>query len=401
VPIIVALNKIDKANANPDAVKKQLADQGLLIEEYGGDVICVPVSAKQKINLDTLLEMILLVAEMGELKANPEAPASGTVIEGRLDKSRGPLATLLVHEGTLRVGDYLVIGSIAGRVRAMFDDKGQRLHSAGPADPAVVLGLSAVATAGETFQAMADEHTAKSLAAQEAVRRAEAAGQGTRKVLSLDEFFAQAQAGQVKELNIILKADVQGSIEPIVNSVERLGDGTVKARLLHTGTGNINESDIMLAVASNAIVVGFSVQVEPAAMRMAEAQGVDIRVYDIIYHLVDDIDKALKGMLEPVYREVIIGHAQVKQIFSVGRKKQIAGCQVTDGMAARNAQVRVKRDNQVIFDGTVASLRRFKDDVREVTMGMECGISLEGFDSSAEGDVLEFYRKEQVGVPTS
>ncbi|MBM4430596.1 MAG: translation initiation factor IF-2, partial [Chloroflexi bacterium] len=384
VPIIVALNKMDKANANPDAVKKQLADHGLLIEDYGGDVICVPVSAKQQTGLDTLLEMILLVAEMAELKANPEAAASGTVIEGRLDKSRGPLATLLLLEGTLRVGDFLVIGDIAGKVRAMFDDKGQRIEGAGPADPAVVLGLGAVAAAGENFQAVADEHTAKSLAAQEASRRAESAGAAKRKVLTLDEFFAQAQAGEVRELNIILKADVQGSIEPIANSVEKLGDGTVKARLLHTGTGNINESDIMLAVASNAIVVGFSVQVEGAATRMAEAQGVDIRVYDIIYHLVDDIDKALKGLLEPVFREVVIGHAELRQTWTVGRKKQILGCQVTDGIAARNAQVRLKRGDQVLFEGSLASLRRFKDDVREVTAGMECGISLDGFDNSVE-----------------
>jgi len=398
VPIIVALNKIDKPNANPDAVKKQLSDAGLLVEDYGGDVICVPVSAKQKTGLETLLEMILLVAEMADLKANAEALASGTVIEGRLDKTKGPLATLLVQEGTLHLGDYLVIGDLVGKVRAMFDDKGQRIHSASPAMPVVVLGLSDVPNAGETFKVVEDEHKARALAAAEASRRREAAAQEKPKVLSLDEFFAQAQAGQTKELNIILKADVQGSIEPIVNSVEKLGDETLRAKFLHKGTGNINESDVMLAVASNAIVIGFNVQVDAAASRMAEAEGVDIRLYNIIYKLVDDIDKALKGLLEPTYKDVTIGHAEVKAVFRIIHKKQAAGCLVTDGMAARNAMVRVRRNDQVLFDGLIASMRRFKEDVREVSTGMEFGVGLQGFDDFVVGDILEFYRKEQVGA---
>lgn len=395
VPIIVALNKIDKPNANPEAVKKQLADVGLLVEDYGGEVICVPVSAKQKINLDTLLEMILLVAEMADLKANPEAPASGAVVEGRLDKARGPLATLLVQDGTLRVGDYLVIGDIAGKVRAMFDDKGERLESASPSTPVVVLGLDNVPNAGETFQVVPDEHTARAMASAEAGRRYAEAKEQKPKMLSLDEFFAQAQAGQTKELNIILKADVQGSIEPIVNSIEKLGDERLKVRLLHTGTGNISESDIMLAVASRAIVIGFSVQVDAAASRLAEAEGVDIRVYDIIYKLVDDIDRALKGLLEPTFHDVTIGHVEVKAIFKIPDKRQVAGGVVTDGVAARNALVRVLRGGRVVFEGSVASLRRFKEDVREASTGMECGVGVEGFNDFAVGDVLEFYRRER------
>ena len=396
VPIVVALNKIDRPNANQEAVKKQLSDVGLLVEDYGGDVICVPVSAKQRINLDTLLEMILLVAEMADLKANPEAAASGAVIEGRRDKAKGPLATLLIEEGTLSVNDYLVIGDIAGKVRAMFDDKGQRLDSAPPAMPVVVLGLDDVPNAGEAFRVVGDEHEARALAAAEASRRQSEAMAAKPKVLTLDEFFEQAQAGQAKELNIILKADVQGSIEPIANSIEKLGDEKLQVRLLHTGTGNIRESDIMLAVASQAIVIGFSVQVDAAASRMAEAEGVDVRVYDIIYRLVDDIDRALKGMLEPTFRDVIVGHVEVSAVFSLPGKKQAAGGLVTDGIAARNASVRVRRGDQVIFEGAVASLRRFKDDVREVSTGMECGVAIEDFNDFAVGDIIEFYRKEQV-----
>jgi translation initiation factor IF-2 len=395
VPIIVALNKMDKATANPDAVKKQLADAGLIIEEYGGDVICVPVSAKQKMGLDTLLEMILLVAEMADFRSIADGAAEGVVIEGRLDKGKGPLATLLIQEGTLQVGDNLVIGELSGKVRAMFDDKGERIDLAGPSSPVVVLGLGSVPSAGDTFQAVAGEQEAKSLAAAEADRRYENGDDKQRKAVSLDEFFAQAQAGQIKELNIILKADVQGSIEPIVNSVEKLGDEKLHVRFLHAGTGNIGESDIMLAVASQAIVIGFNVQVDGAATRMADGEGVDVRTYDIIYNLIDDIDKALKGLLEPTFKDVTIGHAAVRQVFHIGRKKSIAGCQVSDGTAARNASVRLLRDGQVRFEGSVSSLRRFKDDVREVSTGIECGISLEGFDDIAEGDVIEFYRKVQ------
>jgi len=395
VPIVVALNKIDKANANPDAVRKELADAGVLVEEYGGEVICVPVSAKQKTGIQNLLEMILLVSEMADLEALPDGPAEGVVIEGRMDKSRGPMATLLVQEGELALGDFLVVGDISGKVRAMFDDNGERIDRAGPSTPVAVLGLSDVPAAGDTYHAVVDERTARSLAADEASRREEAAAaKETRKAVSLDDFFAQAQEGGVKELNLILKADVDGSVEPIVNSIERLGDEKLQVRLLHTGTGNISESDVMLAVASDAIVIGFNVEVDAAARRMADGEGVDVRLYSIIYDVVNDIDKALKGLLEPTYEDVVIGHAQVKAIFKIGRKKQIAGCQVRDGIAARNARARVRRNGKVLFDGAVGSLRRFQDDVREVATGMECGIGLDGFDDFAEVDVIEFYRKE-------
>lgn len=398
VPLIVALNKIDKANANPDAVKRQLADANVIVEEYGGEVICVPVSAKQRTNLDSLLEMILLVAEMADLKANPEAPASGTVIEAEMDHTRGCVATLLVQEGTLRSGDNIVIGTVAGKVRAMFDYKGERIDAASPSTPVAILGLPEVPTAGDSFQVVADERTARELAAAE-MEKKEAPGKKQRKMLSLDDFFAQAQAGDVKELPLILKADVQGSVEPIVNSIQQLADENLQVNLLHTGIGNITESDVMLAAASKAIIIGFDVQVDPAASRMAETEGVDLRIYNVIYRLIDDIDKALKGLLEPVYEDITIGRAQVRQVFRLPNKKQVAGCQVSDGTIARNARVRVRRNNQPIFEGTVASLRRFKDDVREVAAGFECGIGLEGFDSYQEGDVLEFYRKQQVGAP--
>ena len=396
VPIIVALNKMDKANANPEAVKQQLADAGLMVEEYGGETICVPVSARRKTGLDSLLDMILLVAEMADLKANPEAQADGVVIEGRMDKQRGPLGTLLVQEGTMHVGDNVVIGDQVGKARAMFDDKGKRIENAGPSTPTVVLGLSEVPTAGDTFQAVAGDREARDLASEAASQLEASESQQRQKALSLDEFFAEAQAGKVKELNIILKADVQGSIEPIVSSVEKLGDETLTAMFLHTGTGNITESDIMLAVASNAIVIGFNNQLDAAAARMAEAEGVDVRQYDIIYKLIEDIDMALKGMLEPVFQDVTIGQAEVKAVFRIPNKKQVAGCVVTEGKAARNALARVKRDGAELFDGKVASLRRFKDDVREVTTGMECGVGLDGFDHFEEGDTIEFYRKEQV-----
>lgn len=398
VAIIVALNKVDKPNANLDAVKSQIADAGLLIEEYGGDIPLVPVSAKQQTGIDNLLEVILLVAEMSNLRANPKAPASGVVIEGRMDKTRGALATLLVQEGTLRLNDFMVVGTSSGKVRAMFDDKGQRIEEAPPSTPVVVLGLSEVPRAGEPFNIVTDEHTARQMASEEATRRAEAAEPSQRKTLSLEEFFSQAQDGRVKELNIILKADVQGSIEPIVNSVTKLGDDKLRTTFLATGTGNINESDVMLAVASGAIVLGFSVQVDAAATRLAEDEGVDIRVYNIIYRVIEDIDKALKGMLEPSYKDVTIGHAEVREIFKIPQKKQVAGCYVTEGVAARNAQIRVLRAGQKVFEGGVASLRRFKDDVREVSTNMECGIGADGFNDFALGDVIEFFRKEQVKI---
>ncbi|HPL29092.1 MAG TPA: translation initiation factor IF-2 [Anaerolineae bacterium] len=396
VPIIVALNKIDRENANPDLVKQQLAEADLVVEDYGGNVICVPVSAKQRTGIENLLEMVLLVAEMADLRANPDRPARGAVIESRLDRARGPLATLLVQDGTLRTGDALVIGGIAGRVRAMFDYKGERLDVAPPSTPVVVLGLPDVPEAGSTFEVADDEKVARAAAAEYAQAHRTSAEQAPARPMTLEEIYARAAEGQIKALNLILKVDVQGSIEPIENSLTRLGDENLKVRLLLKGTGNISESDVSLAIASNAIVIGFSVQIDPAAARLAEANGVDIRTYDIIYRLTEDIEKALKGLLEPVYRDVTIGHAEVRATFRIPKIGTIAGSMVTDGTAARNARVRVLRAGQPLHEGRVASLRRFTEDVREVAPGHECGVGVEGFDAFEVGDVLEFYRKERV-----
>ncbi|MCR4408450.1 MAG: translation initiation factor IF-2 [Anaerolineae bacterium] len=395
VPIIVALNKIDKPNANPDVVKQQLADAGLVVDDWGGDVICVPVSAKHKINIEELLENILLVSEVAELKANPNRPAVGTVVEGRLDKSKGAMATILVQNGTLRVGDAVVIGEIYGRVRAMFNDKGKQVKEAPPSMPVVISGLSDVPTAGDILEVVENERTARMIANNRAARRQEAAARPTR-VFTLDDLYNQFQAGQVKELNLIIKADVQGSIEPIVTSLQKLGDESLQVNILHQATGNITESDIMLAIASRAIVIGFNVTVDPAARRMAESEGVDVRVYDIIYRLIDDVDKALKGLLEPVYQDVVTGHAEVRAVFRISGVGRVAGAYVLDGEIARNSLARVRRGEEVIYNGRIASLKRFTEDVKEVKAGFECGISLEKFDDFREGDVIEVYRKERV-----
>jgi len=395
VPIIIALNKIDLASANPERVKQQLADQGLLVDAWGGDVVCVEVSAKQQLNIEELLENILLVAEVEELKANPKRMAVGTVIEGQVDRSRGVLATLLVQNGTLRQGDNLIIGEIYGRVRAMHDDKGRRITKATPSTPVVVMGLPTVPTAGDTFQVVEDERTARSIAAKRADKRAEAAAYPAQR-LSLEEIYARFQAGEVIELNVVLKADVQGSLEPIVDSLQKLGNQDLQIKILRQDTGNINESDVMLALASQAIIIGFNVTADTAARKAADAEGIDIRLYSIIYKLIEDMDKALKGLLEPEYQDVTIGRAQVRAVFSLSRQGKVAGLYVTDGLVARNAQVRVHRGEQALFEGPVASLKRFTEDVREVKAGFECGVSLVGFNDFEEGDVLEFYRKEQV-----
>ena len=394
VPIIIALNKIDLPSANPERVKQQLADLNLLVDDWGGDIVCIEVSAKQHLNIEDLLENILLVAEVEELKANPDRPAAGTVIEGQVDRSRGTLATLLVQNGTLRQGDVLLIGEIYGRVRAMHDERGRRLEEATPSTPVVVMGLPSVPSAGDVFQVVKDERTARSIAERRAQERAERAAGPTR--LSLEEIFQRFQAGEVNELNVILKADVQGSLEPIVDSLEKLGDEDLKIKILRQDTGNINESDVMLAVASQAIIIGFNVTEDTAARRTADAEGVDIRLYEIIYKLIEDMDKALKGLLEPEYQDVPIGHAEVRAVFRISRQGKVAGVYVTDGIVARNALVRVHRDDEVLFDGEVASLKRFTEDVREVKAGFECGVGVEGFVDFEVGDILEFYRKERV-----
>jgi translation initiation factor IF-2 len=396
VPIVVALNKMDKPEANPEVVKQQLADVGLTVEEWGGDVICVPISAKFNQGIEDLLENILLVAEVEELKANPSRPAVGTVAEGKLDKSRGVTATVLVQNGTLRVGDVIVVDELYSRVRAMFDEKGQPVKEAGPSTPVAILGLPDVPRAGDTFKVVANERIARDMTAKRAEMKQQAAKQSV-KVLSLDDLYDQIQAGKVKELNLILKADVQGSLEPIENSLDQLGDENLRVKIIHDGTGNVTESDIMLALASRAIVIGFNVEADPAARRMAEVEGVDIRPYDIIYKLVDDIEKALKGLLEPVYADVVIGHAEVRAIFRIPQRGKIAGVYVTDGQVTRNALARISRNGELVYDGRVSSLKRFTEDVKEVSTDFECGVGLEDFEEFLEGDIIEFYRKERVG----
>ncbi|MGI5915864.1 MAG: translation initiation factor IF-2 [Anaerolineae bacterium] len=394
VPIIVAINKIDLPTANPEFALQQLSELGLVPEEWGGDTICVPVSAKTQENIDTLLDMILLVAEMADLKANPRADAEGVVIEGRMDRSRGATATLLVQEGTLKVGDALVIGNTYGKIRAMSDYQGKTLKRATPSTPAVVIGLRDVPAAGDTFQVVENEREAR----ERAEIRAEASAvTETRSVaMSLDDIYAQVARGDVQELNLILKVDVQGSIEPIKNSLEKLDIGDIKVRFIHQGVGNVAESDVMLAVASGAVVVGFSVGVDAAAQRLAETEGIEVRTYDIIYRLIEDVQRALTGMLEPEYQEVERGQAVVRQVFSLPRRGNVAGVQVIEGKALRNAMVRVKRGDKVLWQGRVSSLKRYTEDVREVNTGMECGVGLDGFNDFEPDDIFEFYTREVV-----
>ena len=395
VPIMIALNKIDRDNANLDRVKQELADVDLVVEDWGGDVICVPLSAKERLGIDDLLENILLVTEVAEQKANPNRAAQGTVIEGKMDERRGVLATLLVQNGTMSVGDTVVIGENYGKVRAMFDDRGERVTEAGPSTPVAILGISEVPTAGDSFEVVESERVARGIVSQREGTRLEA-GKQKRPTITLEDIFLRMQAGEVKELNLILKADVQGSIDPIVKSLEDLGDEELKVRILRQGTGNISESDIMLAVASSAIVVGFQVEVDSAAQRLAEADGVDVRRYAIIYKLIDDINRALKGLLEPTYQEMVIGHAEVRAVFRIPRRGKIAGSFVLDGQVTRNGLARVRRNEDEIYDGKISSLKRFTEDVREVSAGYECGIGLEGFGDFEEGDIIEVYTEELV-----
>lgn len=394
VPIVVALNKIDKENANPERVKRQLAELGLTPDEWGGDTFVVPVSAKRRIGIDDLLDAILLVAESANLRANPNRRAAGTIIESKLDQRRGPVATVLVQTGTLHVGDILVAGDMFGRVRAMFDDKGNRVKAATPALPVRVLGLPSVPPAGETFEVAEDEKTARAITSARALAH-QAATQPHARPLSLEDVYAQMQAGKVKELNIVLKVDVQGSLEPIMNSLQRLSTDELKVKFLRTGTGDVSESDVSLAIASQAIIIGFQVSIDPAARGLAESQGVEVRLYDIIYKLTEDMEKALQGLLEPKYEDVTIGQAEVRQVFTLRRGK-VAGLYVQQGIVARNARARVHRDGQIIGDSRVSSLKRFTEDVREVAAGYECGLALEDFDDFEVGDRIEFYRKERV-----
>jgi translation initiation factor IF-2 len=394
VPMIIALNKIDLPTAQPERTKQQLADQGLVPDDWGGTTLCVPVSAKEMTGLDDLLEAILLVADSVEIKANPDRSAVGTVLEGQLERTRGATATVLVQNGTLHVGDTVIAGLSHGRVRRMFDESGRSVEEALPSMPVLILGLSDVPEAGEVFEVVEDERTARAIVAE---REEELAAQAVAPVraFTLDDFSSRIQAGQVKELNLIVKTDVQGSIEPIVNSLEELGEEGLKVNVIHAAAGNISESDINLAIASQAIVIGFQVQPDPAARRMAENEGVDIRTYDIIYKLVDEVNKALKGLLEPTYADVVIGVAEVRATFNISGVGVIAGCRVRQGVARRNARARVLRDGRQLHDGHVGSLKRFEEDVREVRTGFECGVGLEGFQDFAVGDVIQFYVKER------
>ncbi len=394
VPIIIALNKMDKVDANPDFVKQQLYDIGVVIEEFGGDVICVPVSARKGTGIDDLLEMILLVAEVQDIRANPNRPATGVIIEAKLEKNTGPMATVLIQQGTLKMGDNVVVGSMSGKVRAMFNDRGKRIQKAPPSTPVSMLGLPEVPQAGDRLEVVSDERKAKQTASKIAEqRRSESVPLGQ---VSLDTLYMQMQEGKVKELNVVLKCDVQGSAEAIKNALSKVGEENIKVRLIHEGIGNINETDVHLAGASDAVIIGFNVKADGAAQRLAQKENVEIRYYDVIYKLTDDIQAALTGMLEPTYREVIEGHAEVQQTFKAGKNTVIAGCRVTDGKITRSSQARVLRKKEMVYDGKIASLRRGRDDVREVATGYECGIVLDDFTEFDEGDIIESYAQERV-----
>ena len=395
VPIIVAINKIDKVDAQPDRIKQQLADRGLQPEDWGGDVVMVPVSARTKENLELLLEMILLVAEIQDLKANTTRPAKATVLEAKLDRGRGPVATVLVKDGTLRVGDYFICGSVFGRVRAMIDDRGGQVREMGPSMPVEVLGLEQIPEAGDSFQVVTDTAKAKQIVMYRADKERAVALAKTGR-LTLEQLHKKMAAGEVRELPIILKADVGGSAEVLRDTLERLSTDKVTIRVIHSGVGAINESDVDLAAASNAIVVGFNVRPERNAAATAEQENVDIRLHTIIYELVDEMKKAMTGLLAPVFREIFRGKAEVKDTFRVTKVGLVAGCQVSDGNIPRDSQVRILRDNVVVFTGKIGSLRRFKDDVSEVRNGMECGITIDNFSDIKQGDVIEAFVMQRV-----
>ena len=395
VTIVVAINKIDKENANVERVKQMLVEHELVPEEWGGDTVCVEVSAKNKTNIDGLLEMVLLVADMKELKANPDKAAKGTVIESRVDKGMGPVATVLVQEGTLKVGDIVIAGTAVGHVRAMINDKGRRIKAAGPATPVEIQGLSEAPMGGERIFAVKDEKLARDVAESRKQEQKENKFSQTVKV-SLDNLFDQIDEGNMKELNIIIKADVQGSVEAVRQSLEKLSNDEVRVRAIHGGVGAINESDVMLANASNAIIVGFNVRPDSGALAAAASQEVDIRLYSIIYQAIEEIEAAMKGMLDPKFKESIIGHAEIRQTFKVSGVGTIAGAYVTDGKITRNAEIRLVRDGIVVYQGKIGSLKRFKDDAKEVSEGFECGLSIENYNDIKEGDTVECFVMEEI-----
>ncbi|MEK9163621.1 MAG: translation initiation factor IF-2 [Chloroflexota bacterium] len=397
VPIIVALNKIDKPNSSPDRVKQQLTDIQLTSDEWGGDTMVVPVSAKKKQGIDDLLEAILLTADDLKMKANPKTAAAGTVIEAQLEKAKGVMATLLVQNGTLRTGDVIIAGMVSGRIRRMFNDHGEVVDEAPPSTPVSVLGLSDVPVAGDIFRVVETDREARVLVAERKLATKEAETKPAQ-ALTLEQVFEKYKAGEMKELALVIKADVQGSLEPITNSLKKLSTDDIKVTILYGEIGNITENDVMLATASKAIVVGFAVQADAAATRLAEKNGVSIRLYDVIYRLTEDVEKALKGMLEPEYEEVLIGKAEVRLVIRIPKIGNIAGSFVRDGELKRNATVKVMRGGQKLFEGKLSSLKHEKDDVREVKQGFECGISVDGFESFRAGDIIEFYVKQQKEV---
>ena len=397
IPIIVAINKMDKPTANPDKIKQQITEYDLVPEEWGGDTIMCPISAKSGMGIDTLLEMVLLTAEMQELKANPNRRAKGVVIEARLDKTRGPVATLLVQNGTLNQGDIIIAGTAVGRVRVMTDDKGRTVKTAGPSMPVEITGLAEVPGAGDIFNAVEDERMARQLVDQRK-EEAKAAANKVKGKVSLEDLFAQIQEGQMKELNLIVKADVQGSAEAVKASLEKITNEEVRVRVIHAGVGAINENDVLLASTSNAIIVGFNVRPDNVAQAAAARAKVDMRMYRVIYDAIDEIKDAMKGMLAPKFKEAIIGHAEVRMTYKVSSIGTVAGCYVKDGKITRDAQVRVLRDNIVIYEGALGSLQRFKDSVKEVAANYECGITIDKYNDIKEGDIFECFVMEQIKV---
>lgn len=394
VSIIVAINKMDKPGANPENIKQQLTEHGVIPEEWGGDTPCIPISAKKREGIEDLLEMVMLIADMKELKANPDRSAKGTIIEARLDKGRGPIATVLVQNGTLHVGDIIVAGTAVGKVRAMLNERGERMKVAGPSVPVEITGLDSVPTGGDTFNAVSDERLARELVEERKIKQKEAQFSAQTKV-TLDNLFAQMKMGEIKELKVIVKADVQGSVEAVTQSLEKLSNDEVRVHVIHGAVGAVSESDVMLANASNAIIVGFNVRPDPVAAENAERNGVDLRLYRIIYDCIDEISAAMRGLLAPKYKEVQLGRAECRQVYKISNVGVIAGCYVVDGKISRNAEIRVVRDGIVVAEDKLLSLRRFKDDVKEVAQGYECGIGLEKFNDIKEGDVFEAFIMEE------
>ncbi len=395
IPVVVAINKMDTVGANPDRIKQQLTEYDLVSEEWGGDTIIVPISAKTGMGIEDLLENLVVLAEVQELKANPNRAAKGTVIEARLDKGRGPIMTVLVQNGTLKLGDIIIAGTAVGRVRTMINDKGQRVTTAGPSTPVEISGLSEVPSAGDVFNAVGDERMARELAEERRISQANNAMPGTKKV-SLEDLFSQIQAGEMKTLNLIVKADVQGSAEAVKTSLEKISNDEVRVKVIHSAVGAINESDVMLAATSGAIIVGFNVRPDNAARDSAVRSNVDIRMYRVIYDCINEIEAAMKGMLAPKFKEVVIGHAEVRETYKVSKVGTVCGCYCTDGKIQRGCDVRVLRDNIVIHEGSLASLRRFKDDVKEVASGYECGMQVEKFNDIKVGDIIECFVMEQI-----